>query len=112
MADWRRKLDVSLDEGPVPTMDGERGLVGHMTMETYDRLRNGQACTWCYSVLPDWPCAANWWRYKAADWNIPYRSQNEIRSLVERGCCPVCGGEVTREVFDAQFSMGEEMTAA
>lgn len=103
--EWRRPILAAHEECYDETSEQTlQRSVRHILKDRYQfedlkRLAEGRACENCLEVFPERPCAANVRRfdevYGGKPFPLPWRQR------VMQGCCPVCGSEISTEMFEA-----------
>jgi hypothetical protein len=79
------------------TVDGDPEELMH-------RFGNGLACSQCCEVFPARPCLENLTLFaNYGNPAMPSEIRDAQKQRIANGCCPMCGSEVSPEMFAATF---------
>jgi hypothetical protein len=106
---WREPLlDVHTEEAYTLDADGNRRrgikhiVTGPDRFDNVGRMLSGLACSNCLTPFPDRPGLHSISAFKQLNYQ-GLRTEEEALALVARGCCPICGHEVSLEMGEVQF---------
>lgn len=104
-ADWREPILAAAEECYDETTTERRSvrwiLKDAKQFEHLRRLAQGTACENCLEVFPERPSPASVRRFEEVYGQKPGPVQIPWRSRVMAGCCPMCGCEISTEMFEA-----------
>lgn len=108
-AGWRRPVIAAVEEcyDVESTANGMRDVRwivdGPDQFEVLRRMAAGEVCSHCLEPMPERPSLSAVRRFGEVYGDKPEPIASRWRERVSRGCCPVCGTEVSPAYFDALY---------
>lgn len=106
--EWRKPVNAVAEETYDLGADKGRRDVrwiidGPEQFEVLRRLAEGTVCSECMETMPAKPSPGTVSRFREVYADKPEPTRSRWLGRVMQGCCPVCGSEVSTEMFEAQY---------